>query len=48
MQKLDTSPTEIRTPDGWFKVNSDNHFTIGEYYAFGGTRTHEYEYTWTW
>ena len=22
------SPTEIRTPDGWFKVNSDNHFTI--------------------
>ena len=24
------SPTEIRTPDGWFKVISDNHFTIGE------------------
>ena len=24
------SPTEIQTPDGWFKVISDNHFTIGE------------------
>ena len=22
------SPTETRTPDAWFKVKSDNHFTI--------------------
>ena len=39
---IHVSPTEIRTPDGWFKVNSDNHFTIREVENSPcGNRTHD-------